>query len=53
MTTSWVIVERSTGNALFETFNPKLVAAINTIRYQVVPILEYLQALNAEIKINA
>ena len=45
-TASWVIRERSTGRVIMETFNAKLVAALNTVRYEAVPILEYLQSLN-------
>jgi len=43
---SWVIREKSTGRVLFETFSAKLAAAINTARYEAVPILAYLQGLN-------
>lgn len=45
-TASWVIREIANGRVLFETFNPKLVAALNTTRYEAVPILAYLQSLN-------
>lgn len=45
-TASWVIRDRVSGKVLFETFNPKIVAALNTSRYEAVPILEYLQSLN-------
>ena len=45
-TASWVIRERATGRALFETFNPKVALAINTAKFEAVPILEYLQSLN-------
>ena len=52
MTKSWVIVDRTTGEAVFETFNEKLIAKVNTEKYKVIPILEYLYALNAKIKAN-
>lgn len=45
---SWVICDRSTGKAVMETFNPKVVSAINTARYEAVPILKYLEGLNQQ-----
>lgn len=51
-TASWVIVRKSTGAAVFETFNAKVAAAINQAEYRAVPILEYLQTLNAQIRAN-
>lgn len=47
---SWVIINKATGGAVFETFSPKLVSCINATKYEAVPILEYLQSLNARIK---
>lgn len=47
---SWVIVNKATGAAVYETFSPKLVRRVNTAKYKAVPALEYLQALNARIK---
>lgn len=47
---SWVIIEISTGTAILETYNPKVVAALNTTNYKAVPILEYLQGLNKKNK---
>lgn len=49
-TASWVIRERSTGRVIMEAFNPKLVKALNTARYEAVPILEYLVAVNKSLK---
>ena len=49
-TASWIIIERATGAAVLETFNPKAVACLNTERYEAVPILAYLGALNARIR---
>jgi hypothetical protein len=43
---SWVFVERATGKAVMETFNPKLVAKLNTEKYRAVPIGEYLAGFN-------
>jgi len=45
-TASWVIRRISTGEVLFETYNPKLVEALNKQRYEAVPILDYLASLN-------
>lgn len=45
-TASWVIVDKATGRAVFETFNRSTVDKINTASYRVVPILEWLQSLN-------
>lgn len=36
-----------------ETFNPKLVAALNTVKYEAVPILDYLCALNRKLRGDA
>ncbi len=46
---SWVIVDRQNGTAVLETFSATLAAAVNRARYDVVPILEYLQELNRRI----
>jgi hypothetical protein len=51
MTTSWIIREKSTGKVMFETYNPKLVAALNTNKYEAVPILEYLVSINGRTKV--
>lgn len=45
-TASWVIRNRETYEAVFETFSEKTAGAINTAKYEAVPILEYLQSLN-------
>jgi hypothetical protein len=50
ITASWVIREIATHKVLFETFNPALVASLNTDRYEAVPIMEHLQSLNEAIK---
>lgn len=46
MNKSWVIREKATGGVLFETYSAKLVAALNTAKYEAVPILEYLVGVN-------
>ena len=45
-TASWVIREKATGRVIAETFNPNIAAAVNTEKYEAVPILEYLVSLN-------
>jgi hypothetical protein len=45
-TASWVIVDKATRQAVFETFNESTAKAVNTARYEAVPILQYLQQLN-------
>jgi hypothetical protein len=49
-TASWVIIENTTGNAVFETFSKGTADAINTIKYKAIPILEYLQSVNGKSK---
>ena len=46
-TASWVIRVKSTGEVLFETFNPRVVAQLNTAKYEAVPIQSYLVSLNS------
>ena len=45
-TSSWIIVNRATGVAVFETFNENTAKAINEKLYRAIPALEYLQQLN-------
>jgi hypothetical protein len=49
-TASWVIINKATRQAVFETFNENTAKAVNTWLYEAVPILEYLQQLNRSIK---
>ena len=49
-TASWVIVNKATGVAVFETFNQNTAKAINDKLYKAVPILEYLQEFNRRVK---
>lgn len=49
-TASWVIVNKQTGQSIFETFNEKIAKAINTEKYLAIPILEYLQNLNKSLR---
>lgn len=39
---SWIIVNRSTGEAILETFSEKVTKAINTKKYQVMTAYDYL-----------
>lgn len=43
---SWVILEKSSRKVLFETFDRRKVDALNTARYEAVPIDQYLASLN-------
>lgn len=52
-TSSWVIRIKATKEVLFETFNPKIPKALNTERYEAVPISEYLVSLNNPIAAKA
>ena len=45
-TSSWVIKNKSTGEVIMETFDIKKVHALNTKKYEAVPILKHLQSLN-------
>ena len=49
-TASWVIRVKETGQVICETFSASTIAAINTAKYEAVPILQYLGELNASIK---
>lgn len=44
-TTSWIIRNKQTKEVLLETFDTKLVQALNTVIYEAVPILDYLQEI--------
>jgi hypothetical protein len=43
---SWIIRNKATGEVLMETFSARLVAAINTTKYEAVPIRDYLAEIN-------
>ena len=49
-TSSWVIVDKITNKAIFETFNETLAIKINVEKYEAVPVLQYLQNLNKTIR---
>lgn len=46
LTASWVIRNRVTKEVVCETFNRLAVDALNTAKYEAVPIQEYLGSLN-------
>lgn len=45
-TSSWVLRHKASGRVVMETFDPAKVAALNTVTYEAVPILQYLGELN-------
>jgi hypothetical protein len=47
---SWVIRERGNGRVVMETFDQRAVNALNTERYEAVPISRYLQETNRAIR---
>lgn len=49
-TASWVLRNKETKEVICETFNPRLVAVLNTAKYEAVPILEYLQEFNRGVR---
>ena len=47
-TASWIIRNKLTKEVVCETFNPAVVAALNTVKYEAVPVLEYLTSINGK-----
>jgi hypothetical protein len=47
---SWILRNKTTKEVICETFDPRKVAALNTAKYDAVPILAYLQEINRQIK---
>lgn len=45
-TASWILRNKETKVVICETFDARKVAALNTVKYEAVPILEYLQSIN-------
>lgn len=45
-TASWILRNKETKEVICETFDPAKVAALNTEKYEAVPIQEYLVSLN-------
>jgi hypothetical protein len=50
MSASYIIREKDTKRVLFETFNKTVVNRLNLEKYEAIPILEYLEKLNSDIK---
>ena len=48
--TSWVIVRRSDQAVILETFSEQVTQAVNLKKYQVLPIMQYLQNFNKGLK---
>lgn len=46
MSASWVIREKSTGKVIAETFQSHVAQAINTEKYEAVPITQHLASLS-------
>ena len=46
---SWVAVNKTTGDAVFETFSVDTANAINLKKYDVVPVYDYLVSHNERI----
>lgn len=49
-TASWILREKATKAVICETFDANKVAALNTAKYEAVPILDYLVELNQSVK---
>ncbi len=47
---SWVVVDKATHTAVLETFSERVAAAINRVKYDVVPIEDYLISINGKAK---
>lgn len=52
-TASWVIREKATGKVIMETFDRAKVDALNTEKYEAVPILEHLVGLNQKSEVES
>lgn len=50
---SFVIVRKADGQAIMETFSARVAERVNKSKYEAVPILDYLERLNAKIKAEA
>lgn len=49
-TASWVLRNKVTKEVICETFDERKVNALNTEKYEAVPILAYLQELNRSLR---
>lgn len=46
-TASWVVRDKQSGKVILETYEKRVVDALNTERYEAVPIIEHLASLNS------
>lgn len=51
-TASWILRNKFTKEVVMETYDIKKVNALNTEKYEAVPIIQYLYELNDKIKNN-
>lgn len=49
LSASWIIRELGTGRVILETFNWRVLEALNTARYEAVPSYDHLVALNRQL----
>lgn len=49
-TASWVIRNKTTKEVILETFDARRVQALNTAKYEAIPVHEYLAGLNASLR---
>jgi hypothetical protein len=49
-TASWVIRNKATKEVICETYNKRTIDALNTAKYEAVPIMQYLQGVNKALK---
>ena len=47
---SWIIVNKETGKAVFETFERTTMQAVNRNKYQVMTVMEWLQSVNKAVQ---
>ena len=47
---SWVIVNKATNETIFELWNIETVYYINAEKYKAIPVREYLENLNKQVK---
>ena len=50
---SWIIRNKVTKNVICETFSERMIQLLNTSKYEAIPILQYLQEHNREVKKSA
>lgn len=48
---SWILRDKETKRVICETFDKRKVDALNTAKYEAVPILDYLISLNTKVRV--